>query len=108
MIYSALVESADKGELLLCEGGLCRFHLRRDGVVVVREIIVLPEHRRVGVGRRMIAWLKNEFDTSIIRARCPASYETANAFWEAMGFSAKTPEKTRVGDTLNVWECDLR
>jgi hypothetical protein len=56
----------------------------------------------------MIAWLKNEFDTSIIRARCPASYETANAFWEAMGFSAKTPEKTRVGDTLNVWECDLR
>lgn len=34
-------EAADKGELILVDGGMCRYHRRRDGVVVVREILVL-------------------------------------------------------------------
>lgn len=55
MIFAALKEAAERGELLLVEGGLCRWHRRRDGIVVIREIIVLPPHRRKGVGRALAA-----------------------------------------------------
>jgi hypothetical protein len=42
VIFAALNEAAERGELLLTVGGLCRFHLRRDGVVVIRELLVVP------------------------------------------------------------------
>ncbi len=37
MIFEALYESAKRGELLLVEGGMCRWHLRRDGVLVIHR-----------------------------------------------------------------------
>ena len=51
MIYQALSEAADKGELLLINGGMCRFHIRKDGQCTIREIIVLPDHRCRRLGR---------------------------------------------------------
>ena len=54
MIFAAMSEAADRGELILVPDGMCRWHLRRDGVVVIREILVLPFRRGAGVGRRMV------------------------------------------------------
>lgn len=84
MIFSALSEAAEAGELLLVAGGLCRYHLRRDGTVTVREIIVLPAARRKGVGRALVAEVRRRHPAAIIRATCPAQYE-ANHFWRALG-----------------------
>lgn len=51
MIFTVLSEAADRGELILVPDGLCRYHRRRDGVVVIHEILVLPFRRRGGIGR---------------------------------------------------------
>lgn len=86
MIFVALSESADKGELFLVDGGLCRFHLRRDGVVTIKELLVLPHDRRKGVGRALVERVQAKHPASALRATCPAEYD-ANRFWEAMGFA---------------------
>jgi len=101
VILVALSEAADCGELLLVEGGLCRFHKRRDGVVVVRELLVLPDCRRKGIGRALVAAVRQKHPGALIRAVCPAKYE-ANRFWEALGFrivSYRPPD-----GKLVVWE----
>ncbi len=98
MIFAALDEAAQKGELLLVTDGMCRFHMRRDFVLVIREMIVLPFRRRQGIGRRMVGYLRFRYPSCVLRARCPASYES-NGFWERMGFKLAATEKG-----VNVWE----
>lgn len=85
MIFVALNEAAERGELILVQDGLCRWHKRRDGVVVIREIIVLPFRRGTGVGRRLVREVCERNPGSRIVAKCPTIY-VANAFWRAMGF----------------------
>jgi GNAT superfamily N-acetyltransferase len=98
MIFVALDEAARKGELQLMDGGMCRWHLRRDGVVVIREIIVLPGRRRQGVGRRLVEAVQAANPGRTLRAKCPAAYE-ANGFWRHMGFALAASEKG-----ANLWE----
>lgn len=98
MIFVAMAEAADRGELILTRDGLLRWHLRRDGVVVVREIIVLPFRRRTGVGRAMLAELFEANPGRTVRARCPEVYES-NGFWRRMGFALIATDKG-----VNVWE----
>lgn len=86
MIFVALSEAADAGELLLVDGGMCRFHLRRDGVVTVKELLVLPAARRKGVGRALVEAVQERHPTSVLRAVCPAEYD-ANQFWKNLGFT---------------------
>lgn len=95
MIFVALNEAAAAGELLLVDGGLCRFHQRRDGVVVIREIIVLPERRQQGIGRALVVEVMDRHQGHSLLARCPASYPS-NAFWEALGFHCVPGE-------VNAW-----
>ncbi len=100
MIFAALSEAMQKGELILRQGGLCHWHRRKDGVVVIREILVLPSMRRAGLGRSMLdeARTSSPGYTAVV-AKCPAAYESGNAFWAGMGFT-KTGEK----DGVNVWQ----
>lgn len=86
MIYQALSEAAERGELILVAGGLCRFHRRRDGVVTIREVIVLPLLRRSGLGRFMVESVRGKHPGATLRCKCPAS-SPSNLFWAALGWS---------------------
>ena len=50
MIFETLNESNERGELLLVDGGMCHYHLRRDGQLTIREIIVQHDRQGQGVG----------------------------------------------------------
>ncbi len=101
MIFAALKEAADRGELILVQDGLCRWHRRRDGVVVIHEILVLPFRYKTGIGRGLLAEVAERNPKATIRARCPASYES-NRWWEAMGFRL-----VATANEVNVWERSL-
>lgn len=103
MIFAALSEAADRGELILIDQGLCRYHLRKDGTAVIREILVLPRARKCGVGKRMVQEVARRCPSSPLVARCPAQDRegrvgAANSFWRHMGF-------TLVGEKggINTW-----
>ncbi len=87
MIFQALTEAANAGTLQLTEDGLCRFHRRRDGIVAIRELIVLPAHRRQGLGRQLVEQAAG--GAQAVVARCPIS-SPSNFFWERI-VSPKSP-----------------
>jgi GNAT superfamily N-acetyltransferase len=102
MIFEALAEAADAGELLLAEGGLCHFHRRKDGAVTIREIIILPNYRRRGLGRHLVDKVKREAHAGVVVAKCPADLP-ANAFWDAVGFRRAGEGRTRTGRGFTTW-----
>lgn len=86
MIFVILQEAASRGELILVENGLLRWKKRkRDGVVVIHEILVQPWAFRRGVGKEMVRQVLEKNPGCDILARCPISYES-NHFWESIGF----------------------
>lgn len=42
MIFNALHDAAQRDELILIGGGMCHYHLRRDGVLTIREVFTAP------------------------------------------------------------------
>lgn len=99
MIFETLHESATANELILIDGGYCRWHRRRDGVIVIYEII----STRPGAGTLMLTILKTR-GVPIV-AKCPADL-AANAWYARRGFTRIAIETTRSGRTINVWRLD--
>lgn len=97
MIFDPLCESAQRGELLLIDGGFCHWHLRRDGQLTIREIIAT----RKGAGREMLAYLKTQPARCIV-AKCPADLPS-NGWYAHMGFELNGIETTKTGRNINVW-----
>jgi len=102
MVFESLWEAAQKGELLLVEGGMCRWHLRRDRVLVIREIIATVPSK----GTAMLAQLKQVPGAVAVRAKCPADL-SSNGWYERMGFLKTGVEVTKSGRKVNVWELRL-
>ena len=102
MIFEALYESAQRGELLLVEGGMCHWHLRRNGQLTIREII----STQPGAGTRMLDMLKQTPGARCIVAKCPLDLP-ANAWYRKRGFERLASETTRSGRTLWVWRLNL-
>lgn len=100
MIFESLYESAREGELLLVEGGYCRYHLRKDGQLTIYEIITTLKHQ--GIGVCMLKHLHSIAGVEYIVARCPTDLN-ANFWYMAQGFILETQETTRLGRRLNVW-----
>lgn len=97
MIFQSLWESAQRGELLLIDGGMCNWHLRRDGQITIHEIIAT----RPGAGAEMLARLLQVPATAIV-AKCPADL-ASNAWYAKKGFVLERAEHTRSGRGINVW-----
>jgi len=106
MIFEALNEAAERGELLLVDGGMCDYHLRRDGQVTIREIIVLPERRRQGIGTAMLNTLKQIPGATSIFAKCPWDL-AANDWYHCRGFADEGLEATKTGRWLRLWRLQL-
>lgn len=98
MVFESLYDSARKGELILVEGGLCRFHLRRDGQLTVREIISTSP----GAGSRMLRMLLAVPGADVILAKCPEDLPACR-WYEKKGFTLSRTEKTKSGRVLNVY-----
>ena len=102
MIFETLYESAQRGELLLVDGGMCHWHLRRDGQLTIREII----STRPGAGSEMLAHLKHVPGALSLFAKCPADLD-ANVWYQKRGFALERVETTKSGRKLNCWRMTL-
>jgi hypothetical protein len=102
MIFETLYESAQRGELLLIDGGMCHWHLRRDGQLTIREIIAT----RRGAGSEMLTVLRRVPGARCLFAKCPV--DLPSNFWYAWrGFVLVRVETTKTGRLLNCWELTL-
>src|SRR4051812_47786077 len=99
MLFESLHESAKRGELLLIDGGYLRWHLRRDGVITIYEII----STRPGAGWEMLSRLIEQGRP--IQAKCPIDLK-ANFWYRRRGFKLIGTEETTSGRMLNVWRLD--
>jgi GNAT superfamily N-acetyltransferase len=106
MIFESLNSAAERGELILVDGGICHWHLRRDLQITIREIIVLPERQGCGVGKAMLERLKQVDGATSIFAKCPAELP-ANSWYSVMGFECEGTETARSGRELNLWRLSL-
>lgn len=102
MVFETLHESAQRGELMLIDGGFCHWHLRRDGQLTIREII----STRPGAGSEMLARLRAVLGATRIVARCPADL-AANGWYDRRGFVLTGEERSRQGRRINVWKLCL-
>ena len=106
MIFEALFESCERGELILLNGAMCRFHLRRDGQLTIHEILVQPDIRGKRWGVTMLTRLRQRPGVRSIVARCPADLR-ANDWYRRWGFALERTETARSGREINVWRLDL-
>lgn len=104
MIFESLYESAKEGELILVDGGYCRYHLRKDGQLTIYEIITTIKGS--GVGIFMLERLKAVRGARYILAKCPLDLN-ANHWYADQGFKILIEETTRSGRKLNVWVLNL-
>jgi hypothetical protein len=102
MIFEALHQSSQRGELILVDGGICNWHLRRDGQITIREII----SQRPGAGSLMLSMLKSVPGATSIFAKCPADLP-ANEWYDRRGFTYEGTETTRTGRQLILWRLHL-
>ena len=102
MIFETLYESAQRGELLLVDGGFCHWHLRRDGQLTIHEII----STRPGAGSAMLEILKHTPVAQSLFAKCPADLP-ANDWYKRRGFVLESEEVTPSGRRLKLWRFQL-
>lgn len=102
MIFETLYESAKRGELLLVDGGMCHWHLRRDGQLTIREII----STKPGAGSAMLAALKNTPGALSLFAKCPSDL-AANEWYARRGFTDEGSETTPSGRVLRLWRLQI-
>lgn len=98
MIFETLWKSAQHGELMLIDGGMCHWHLRRDGVLTIHEIIAT----RPGAGSEMLTALLQVPRAHSITAKCPCDL-ASNNWYRKKGFQHMRTEKTKTGRDMNVW-----
>jgi len=102
MCFNHLYESMKRGELTIIEGGMCHWHLRRDGQLTIREIIAT----RPGAGSRMLAVLLTTPGATSLLAKCPVDLES-NGWYARRGFVLERVETARSGRQVNVWRRSL-
>ena len=103
MIFETLHESNQRGELF---GSICHWHLRRDGQITIREIIVEQIEQRTGIGSTFLNRLKQVKGATSIFAKTPVDLGS-NSWYAANGFVLEGQETTKTGRLLNLWRLKL-
>jgi len=101
MIFEALYESLQRNEIILMDGGMCRWHLRKDGQITILEIISTKK----GIGQKMLEELKSKKASSIF-AKCPSDLP-ANEWYQKRGFVCEGTQVTKSGRELTLWRLKL-
>lgn len=102
MCFEQLHDSQKRGELLLVEGGMCHWHLRRDGQLTIREIL----SNQTGAGSAMLDTLKRTPGAHRIVAKCPVDL-AANGWYARRGFTLAGIEQSKTGRGINVWTLSI-
>lgn len=97
MCFEHLNEANKRNELLLLDGGMCRFHLRKDGQLTIHEII----SQQPGTGQKMLGELKTKGATSLF-AKCSVAYQS-NEWYRRRGFILEKVETLKSGTQINHW-----
>ena len=103
MIFETLNESNERGEMF---GSICHWHLRLDGQITIREILVEKPEQGQGIGSQFLERLKRVPGAISIFAKCPINLR-ANEFYKKHGFEFEGQETTRTGRSLNWWRLKL-
>jgi N-acetylglutamate synthase-like GNAT family acetyltransferase len=103
VVFETLYESALRGELILADGAMCHWHLRKDHQLTIRDIIVLPQSQNQHLGTRILSQLKKVPGATSIVARCPADL-ASNDWYKHMGFQLTGTRATRTGRRVNTWK----
>jgi len=96
-LFPQLYESYKRGELILLDRAMCRWHLRQDGQITIYEII----SDKKGQGQKILQMLKNVKNAKCIVAKCPEHLK-ANEWYQKNGFKLVRKERS-----LNVWCLEL-
>lgn len=97
MVFESLYEALRRKELILIDGGMCRYRTRIDGQLTILEII----SSKPGAGSRMLKMLQEKKSLYIL-AKCPADL-SANDWYKKKGFRLHETETTKSGRKVNVW-----
>ncbi len=113
VIRPALARSIERSELIVATNStsliaFVEYHHRRDAQTTLYHIVVAPDYRRQGIGRRLIERLADEARAAgkeVIALKCPAALP-ANGFYARTGWSlaGSEPGKHR---SLNLWQLTL-
>jgi ribosomal protein S18 acetylase RimI-like enzyme len=105
----ALIEAIDRSEVLLAKQngniiGFVEYRHRQDEQTTLYNIAIVPEYRRLGIGRKLVQVLVAEAierKKRYISLKCPEDL-IANQFYEALGFQLHEvePGKQR---RLKIW-----
>lgn len=98
LVLTTLVHAHEQGRLMLLDGGYCRWHQRRDGRIVICEII----SQVPGCGQRILRRLQAQEGVAEIIARCPSTWD-ANDWYERRGFKMSGTASDGLGGTMNIW-----
>ncbi|MEX1011058.1 MAG: hypothetical protein WDZ29_03270 [Balneolaceae bacterium] len=104
MLFERLMKARENGELILIEGGICMYHLRKDRQLTITEIV----STRPGAGSEMLETLKQVKGAESIFAKCPAGLK-ANDWYKRKGFQledVETKYPTQKSDKQGFFESD--
>lgn len=101
-MFTELVGSAKKNQLILVDGGICRFNLCRNGQLTIYEIVSTKK----GAGSLMLRRLEATLGATSLFARCPVKLP-ANEWYTRRGFHVERMEIDRKGNKLLCWRKPL-
>lgn len=96
MILTSLMESVERNELILVEGGICRFYQCKDKSFTIREILSIKPGAGTEMLNRMIA-----MNPPYISALVSQAWD-ANKWYEKKGFVLER-EVEKKDRKLNRW-----
>jgi ribosomal protein S18 acetylase RimI-like enzyme len=113
VLRPALAKSLERGEVLVSENskgivGFVEYHHRRDEQTTLYHIAVYSDHRRLNIGKRLIAALADdarEHGKRFIQLKCPVDLD-ANTFYRRLGFSRAGVQPGKNRD-LAIWRLQM-